>query len=119
MNNLYDKLMELLSKNVVINNKNNKKYFKKIKLIINNDINCNKRKNIYTDFEINIEENNKEINETNSIESIESIECICEDKNEDINNSEYLNEYILKQLKTNPYFINDYVLNHYQIEIIF
>lgn len=119
MNNLYDKLMELLSKNVVINNKNNKKYFNEIKLIINNDINCNKRKNIYTDFNINIEENNNEINETNSIESIESMECICEDKNEDINNSDYLNDYILKQLKTNPYFINDYILNHYQIEIIF
>ena len=115
MNNLYDKLMELLSKNVVINNKTNNKYFNEIKLDINDDVYCTKRKLLYTDFEKSIEEDN----ENNSIESIDSMEYLGDDKNEDVNNSSYLNEYILKQLKTNPYYINDYIINYNQLEIIF
>ena len=115
MNNLYDKLMELLSKNVVINNKTNNKYFNEIKLDINNDIYCTKRKILYTDFEIS----NEEENENSSIESIDSMEYLGDDKSDDVNNSNYLNEYILKQLKTNPYYINDYVINYNQLEIVF
>ena len=66
-----------------------------------------------TDFEIS----NEEDNENSGIES-DGMGYL-EDKSDDVNNGNYLNEYVLKTIKNKSYYINDCVLITHQLEIVF
>lgn len=111
----YIELMKLLSNNVIIHDNDNK-YITSLQLISNSNEYCKKRKYIYNLFESDIDINNKSENE-NENEKRDS-DSLSNDST-DYNNSSYVNEFILKQLINNPYYIIDYINYHFQLELIY